>query len=201
MKGEAVTDLRKNFQGLGVLWFSALIVVFDQITKLTVKAKFDLRESVSVWGEIVQLTYIENPGMAFGIRFGGKYFFTVFASLATIVILVYLYRIRHERLLSRCALALIFGGAIGNLIDRYAYGQVIDFIDVGIDLDTRWPVFNVADSAVTIGMLLLVFVVLFEREPKAAAALEQTPPFPQNKPAPSDESDNWREVRDRSTTA
>lgn len=193
-----MADLRKQFQGMSVLWFSVLIVIFDQITKLTVKAKFVLHESIPVWGDIVRLTYIENPGMAFGIRFGGKYFFTVFASLATIVILVYLYRIRQERLLSRSALALIFGGAIGNLIDRYAYGQVIDFIDVGIDFDTRWPVFNVADSAVTVGMLILVFFVLFEREPQPADSTTKGPAFPQTKPAPSDESDNWREVRDRS---
>lgn len=196
-----MVELRKPLQGLSVLWFSVLIVILDQITKLTVKAKFDLHESINVWGEIVRLTYIENPGMAFGIRFGGKYFFTVFASLATIVILVYLYRIRHERLLSRSALALIFGGAIGNLIDRYAYGQVIDFIDVGLDFDTRWPVFNIADSAVTVGMLILVFFVLFEREPQPDNANAKSPAFPQNKPAPSDESDNWREVRDGSTAA
>lgn len=199
MKGEAVADRRKYFSGMNVLWLSVVIVIFDQITKLTVKAKFALHESINVWGEIVRLTYIENPGMAFGIRFGGKYFFTVFASLATVVILVYLYRIRRERLLSRGALALIFGGAIGNLIDRYAYGQVIDFIDVGIDFDTRWPVFNVADSAVTIGMLILVFFVLFEREPQAAEVKGAA--FPQSKPAPSDESDNWREVRGRTPRA
>jgi len=192
-----VTALRKSFQGLGVLWISALIIVLDQITKLTVKARFALHESMEVWGEVLRLTYIENPGMAFGIRFGGKYFFTVFATIATAVIMVFLYRIRRERLLSRVSLALIFGGAIGNLIDRYAYGQVIDFIDVGLDFDTRWPVFNVADSAVTIGMLMLVFFVLFEREPKSAAAAAEARPFPQTKPAPSDESDNWREARDR----
>lgn len=180
---------------MGVLALSAVIIVLDQITKLSVKARFMLHESIEVWGEIVRLTYIENPGMAFGIQFGGKYFFTVFATIATIVILVYLYRLRHERLVSRLALALIFGGAIGNLIDRYAYGQVIDFIDVGIDFDTRWPVFNVADSAVTVGMLMLVFFVLFEREPQPAP---ETPAFPKDRPAPSEEGDNWREARERS---
>ncbi len=187
-------------QGMGILSISALIVGLDQLTKLSVKDRFFLGESIEVLGDLLRLTYIENPGMAFGIRIGGKYFFTIFATLATAVILFYLYRIRHERFLSRFSLALIFGGAIGNLIDRYAYGQVIDFIDVGLG-QTRWPVFNVADSAVTVGMLMLVFFVLFEREPKPAEVVAETPAFPQNKPAPSDENDNWREVRDNSTAA
>jgi len=191
-------------QGMGVLLISALIVVLDQITKLAANRYIAPLhpKSLQVFGDFVQLTYLENPGMAFGIYFGGKYFLTVFATVATVVILFYLYRIRHERLLSRFSLALIFGGAIGNLIDRYAYGKVIDFVDVGINPNSwRWPVFNVADSAVTIGMLMLVFFVLFEREPKPAEAAAEAPPFPQTKPAPSDESDNWREVRDRSPMA
>jgi len=196
----AVMALVNLLQGMGVLSISALIVGLDQLTKLRVKDRFFLGESMEVLGDLLRFTYIENPGMAFGIRIGGKYFFTIFATLATAVILFYLYRIRHERFLSRFSLALIFGGAIGNLIDRYAYGQVIDFIDVGLG-QTRWPVFNVADSAVTVGMLMLVFFVLFEREPKPAEATTETPSFPQNKPAPSDESDNWREVRDRTPRA
>lgn len=200
LKGSAVKALAKVLQGMGVLAISALIVVLDQITKLSVKGRFFLGESLEVLGDFFRFTYIENPGMAFGIRIGGKYFFTVFATLATAVILFYLYRIRHERFLSRFSLALIFGGAIGNLIDRYAYGQVIDFIDVGIG-NTRWPVFNIADSAVTVGMLMLVFFVLFERDPKSAEAGAETTAFPQKKSAPSDESDNWREVRDRSPLA
>ncbi len=197
-----MTALLNALQGMGVLLISALIVVLDQVTKLAVKERFFLGESIEVLGDVLRLTYIENPGMAFGIRIGGKYFFTVFATLATAVILFYLYRIRHERLLSRFSLALIFGGAIGNLIDRYAYGQVIDFVDVGLNPTSwRWPVFNVADSAVTVGMLMLVFFVLFEQEAKPAETAAEKPAFPPNKPAPSDESDNWREVRDRTPMA
>ncbi|MDZ7265709.1 MAG: signal peptidase II [candidate division KSB1 bacterium] len=180
-------------QGMGVLLISAVIVALDQITKLIVKSRFFLEESMPVLGDVLRFTYIENPGMAFGIRFGGRYFFTVFSALATLVILVYLYRIRRERLPARLSLALILGGAIGNLIDRFAYGQVIDFIDVGLDT-LRWPVFNLADSAVSIGMVMLVLLVFFEKE-KAGVAPAEVPSFPKTKPSPSEEHDNWQEAR------
>jgi signal peptidase II len=101
---------------------------------------------------------------------------------------------RHEGLYPRFSLALILGGAIGNLIDRFAYGEVIDFIDVGFR-NTRWPVFNIADSAVTIGMIILVSLVLFEGQKEEAPAKAN---FPVQPPPPSDENDNWRDVK-RST--
>ncbi len=179
-----------------ILVFTLLVVVLDQITKLAVKARFRLGETLEIWGNIFQFTYIENEGMAFGIRFGdgdgGRIFFTVFAALASVVILIYLYRMRHEGFSPRFSLALILGGAIGNLIDRFAYGRVIDFIDVGID-STRWPVFNIADSAVTLGMIILISLVLFERDKTKTAPA--SPPFPAQQPAPSDEQDNWRDVQ------
>jgi len=130
-------------------------------------------------GDVVRLTYIENPGMAFGIDFGGKVFFAIFSIIACIGIFWYLYRIRHERLRVRVPFALILGGAFGNLIDRVFYGvfygeaplfhgAVVDFIDViffninifGYEM-TRWPVFNIADSSVTIGVILLL---IFHKE-------------------------------------
>jgi len=180
------------FDRMRILSISAFIIALDQATKLAIKARFFLGESKGLLGDFLRFTYIENPGMAFGIRIGGKYFFTIFATLATIVILYYLYRIRHERFASRFALALILGGAVGNLIDRYAYGQVIDFVDVGLGA-TRWPVFNVADSAVTVGMIMLMIFVLFERKtPREKANL---PAFVPAEPSPSEENDNWRESR------
>lgn len=179
-------------QGMRVLVITAIIVALDQTTKLMVKASFFLGESMEVLGNLLRFTYIENPGMAFGIRIGGKYFFTVFAAIATVVIMVYLYRIRREKLPARLSLALILGGAIGNLIDRFAYGSVIDFIDVGIN-NTRWPVFNIADSAVSIGMVILVALVLFEKEKTAAEP--ESPALPPTKASPSDEHDNWLDTR------
>jgi len=99
--------------------------------------------------------------MAFGIQIGNKLFFIVFALIASLVILIYLFRLKPEHFLPRFALASILGGAIGNLIDRFAYGEVIDFIYIKI---IRWPVFNVADVAVTIGMILLIAYVVFDNK-------------------------------------
>jgi len=180
-----------GLRGMWVLVFTVIVVILDQITKLAIKDHFLLHESIEIFGDYLRFTYIHNPGMAFGIRFGGPLFFTIFASIASGIILIYLYRMRDERFHARFSLALILGGAIGNLIDRFAYGQVIDFIDVGLR-DTRWPVFNIADSAVTVGMIILVSLVLFEKEKNDVPL---PPKFPVQEPAPSDEHDNWRDAQ------
>lgn len=181
-----------------ILVYTLLVVVLDQITKRAAYARLPRDKSLEILGDFFQFTYVENKGMAFGITLGsgdgGRIFFTIFAALASVVILIYLYRMRHEGFYPRFSLALILGGAIGNLIDRFAYGKVIDFIDVGFD-STRWPVFNIADSAVTVGMIILITLVLFERDKTKTAPA--SPPFPAQQPAPSDEQDNWRDVQHR----
>lgn len=189
-----------------VLILSTAIVLADQITKLLVKGfsipllgisvrGMQYGVSKPVIGDFVRLTYIENPGMAFGIDLGGKWFFSVFSILASVAILVYLYRAREESLGFRISLALILGGALGNLIDRVFYGvffsegplfygKVVDFFDVdffnisvfGYHL-SRWPVFNIADAAVTIGVfLLLIFHRSTAMEEEAAGAEMTTEP-------------------------
>ena len=117
--------------------------------------------------------------MAFGIDLGGKLFFSIFSIAASIGILYYLYKAKGDRFAHRFALAMILGGALGNLIDRVFYGlffedaqlfygRVVDFIDVDFfDINilgyhlTRWPVFNIADASVTVGVILLI---LFRRQ-------------------------------------
>lgn len=143
-----------------LLGWSIVIIIIDQITKLLIKNYMQLSESISILGNVLRLTYIKNPGMAFGILIGGKLFYTVFASLACVVILIYLFRLKPENFWARFALASILGGAIGNLIDRLMYSEVVDFIDIRI---IRWPVFNFADIAITIGMVILIAVVVFEK--------------------------------------
>ncbi len=118
-------------------------------------------ESVKILGDILRFTFIKNPGMAFGIQIGNRMFFTIFASIASIVILIYLFRLKPEHHWTRFALASILGGAVGNLIDRIVYKEVIDFIDLRF---IRWPVFNVADIAVTIGMVILIVFVIFDNK-------------------------------------
>jgi signal peptidase II len=184
-----------------VVILSVLIVIADQAAKLAVKG-FDLplfglrREgmpygaSFPVIGDFVRFTYIENPGMAFGIDVGGKLFFSLFSVLASAGILYYLYRAKDEPLAFRLSLALILGGAVGNLIDRVFYGvffgeaplfygRVVDFVDVdffnvtvfGYSLH-RWPVFNIADASVTCGVLLMLFS--HRRAARAGAAEDAT---------------------------
>ena len=194
-----------------VLILSAVIVLSDQITKLLVKGfsipllgisaqGMQYGASKPVIGDFFRLTHIENPGMAFGIDLGGKWFFSVFSILASAAILVYLYRAREESLGFRISLALILGGAIGNLIDRVFYGvffsegplfhgKVVDFFDVdffnisvfGYHL-SRWPVFNIADAAVTIGVFLLLIFhrsTAMEEEPaRAEMTTEPVQPLP-----------------------
>lgn len=168
-----------------ILFLAGAVVLVDQVTKLLVKGLeiswlgirwqgMALGTSKPILGDFLRLTYIENPGMAFGIDLGGKLFFSLFSLVASIGILYYLYRAKSERLGFRVALALVLGGAVGNLIDRvfygvlyregpFFYGKVVDFVDVDL-LDitifnyhlSRWPVFNVADASVTVGVLLLV---------------------------------------------
>ena len=170
-----------------VLLLSAAIVVADQVTKLLVRGGelpwlglrwegLPLGGSRSVLGDLVRLTYVENPGMAFGIDLGGKLFFSLFSLVACIGIAWYLHHARTERLAFRISLAMILGGAFGNLIDRtfygiwfqdaaLFYGRVVDFIDVDFfDISffdyhlSRWPVFNIADASVTLGVILLLVV-------------------------------------------
>ncbi|RMF69802.1 MAG: signal peptidase II [Calditrichaeota bacterium] len=155
-----------------ILLLSVVVVALDQISKWSVKLFFEYGQPHRLIGDWVRLTYIENPGMAFGIQVGGQKFFTVFAIVATAIIFVYIVRARGEKMPIRLALALILGGAIGNLIDRLLYGKVVDFVDLGVG-STRWPIFNLADSAVTIGMIILITIVLFDRSPKDTVEEEE----------------------------
>ena len=182
-----------------VLILSGLLVLLDQLTKQLVRGIHipalgisleGLQYGVSkpILGDFFRLTYIENPGMAFGIDVGGKLFFSIFSILVSVAILLYMYRVRRESLGFRVALAMILGGAVGNLIDRVFYGlifdgaplfygKVVDFFDVDFfDINIlgyqlpRWPVFNIADASVTVGVLLLLIFHRQEADEKEAPA-------------------------------
>jgi len=172
---------------LRVLYLSLFIVIADQITKIFVKG-FSLpalninhegmkyAESINVFGDFFKLTFVENPGMAFGMDPGSdwKWLLSLFSIIASVGIIFYIYKVRNERLLTKLSLAMILGGAVGNLIDRvfygviygYAplmYGKVVDFFNVEFfnfslfgHTHERWPIFNVADASVTVGVLLLL---------------------------------------------
>ena len=177
-----------------VLYITFGVIFVDQLSKFYIKGinipllniSFDgmyYGESISVIGNFFKITFIENPGMAFGFNPGSdfKLWISVFSLFASIGLIVYLYVVRNKSLSLRIALAMILGGAVGNLIDRvfygiiykYApafYGRVVDFFDFdffnfaifGRNYD-RWPIFNIADASVTIGVIILV---IFYRQHK-----------------------------------
>jgi signal peptidase II len=170
---------------LRVFYLSLLVVIVDQITKLKVKGikipwlglnieGMTLGSSKQVFGNFFKITFIENPGMAFGIEFGGKLALSIFTLLATFLIVYFIYKNRHEGLYLRTSLAFILGGAVGNLIDRLFYGvvygysplffgKVVDFFHFNVPDFTilgksfySWPIFNVADISVTAGFLMII---------------------------------------------
>ncbi len=149
------------------------IVVFtsDQITKMAVRHHMHVGESrpvlENVTGPLIRITYVENPGIAFGIRVRNGSLFTVFSIIACIGIIGYFILHWREGIGVKVAMTLILGGACGNLLDRILYKQVVDFMDVGINNHLRWPVFNVADSAVVIGMVILFYTVMVSEKKKA----------------------------------
>lgn len=144
-----------RWRQLGIV--AAVTLVFDQATKLYVDSHFDLFESVPVIDGWFHLTYIRNKGAAFGIFADSAVrvpFFIGVTIIALLVIAWYWRRLRPEQKLAAFALELIFSGALGNLIDRVRLGEVIDFLDV-FWRNHHWPAFNVADSAITVGVALL----------------------------------------------
>jgi len=159
------------------LWLLPLILILDQITKVVVDRTMVLYQSIPVLGDFFRLTYIHNAGAAFGLNIGSPLVHTVF-SLAALGVLVWLWRTAPPgALLLRYALVVVLGGAVGNIIDRVRLGKVIDFFDFGLG-DLRWPVFNVADSAVTVGILLLIIAYSRLKEDNDSSA-DQASHMPQ----------------------
>ena len=138
----------------------AAVILLDQATKFFILKKLSLYHSVPVIDGFFHLTLVYNRGAAFGIFKGGVWFFVLAACLAVAGIMFYL-RSRKGALefSSSFALSLIMGGAIGNLVDRLRFGVVIDFLDFKI-----WPVFNIADSAITCGVAIILFSLLREKK-------------------------------------
>jgi signal peptidase II len=148
------------------LWLTALVIVLDQASKLVVDHTMELFESITLT-PFFQLTYVRNTGAAFSFlaHAGGwqRWFFIGLSLVASIAISHWLKHLPKDRKWEAAAWALVLGGALGNLIDRISYGYVIDFLDAYYQ-HWHFPAFNVADSAITIGVaMLLIDVVLASR--------------------------------------
>lgn len=153
-----------------LLIIAGSIVISDQITKYMILSSMPLHSSIPVIPGFFSLTHIHNPGGAFGMFADGspllrKILFLAVSSLAICFVLYFYHStpIRH-RMLS-AAFAMIFGGAIGNIIDRIRFEKVVDFLDFYIK-NLHWPAFNVADSAITVGVTIFVIHLMFDKMPK-----------------------------------
>jgi signal peptidase II len=154
-------------------WFAlaAVVVAADQATKALVLARFALGERLEI-APFLNLVFVYNPGAAFSFlsEAGGwqRPLLVAFALVAAAIVSVLLVRRPRERLLCT-GLALILGGALGNVIDRLRFGQVVDFLDFHA-AGWHWPAFNVADSAITVGALLLILEGFVHREGRARSS-------------------------------
>jgi signal peptidase II len=146
------------------LWLPAVIVVLDQITKFIVRANVPLYSTVPAIPGFMNITHVLNTGAAFGILNTSDFPFktvliAVIATAALIGVGMYAASLGHHQLLARVGLAMIIGGAAGNLIDRITTGSVVDFVDVYWGTYHFWA-FNVADSAISVGVTVMILDML-----------------------------------------
>jgi signal peptidase II len=154
------TTTRPSFLRRFELWLPAVIVLLDQVSKAIVRRTLPLHESVSVIPGVMDFTHIRNTGAAFGFLNGVDFPFktiviAIVATAALIGVALYAAGLTHHQTLARVGLALIIGGAGGNLIDRVIAGSVVDFVDVYWRSYHFWA-FNVADSAISIGVAIMI---------------------------------------------
>lgn len=151
---------RTRWRWLGV---SGLVILVDQLSKFAAERWLTPYEPLALLPS-VNLTLLYNPGAAFSFLAGAggwqRWLFVVLAVVVSAALLVWLWRLRPGERLLGLALSLVLGGAVGNLVDRLWYGHVVDFIDL-YWRDWHWPAFNVADSAITVGAVLLLVDGLF----------------------------------------
>ena len=143
------------------------IVALDQWSKWMIKTSYNLYQSEPIIEGFFYFTYVTNDGMAFGLSFpGGKTILLIVTLILTGVIMWMLWKEKNSHNLIRYGLTLILAGAIGNMIDRILYGKVVDFLDIMIG-SFNWYIFNVADSAVTSGMILFILhtIIVGDKKP------------------------------------
>ncbi|HET7922702.1 MAG TPA: signal peptidase II [Gammaproteobacteria bacterium] len=154
-----MSTVQARFGKLPWLGLSVLVLAADQVSKAAISAHLGLYDSVSVL-PVFNLVLLHNPGAAFSFLAGQpgwqRWFFTVLALVITAGIVLWLWRLRDAgRRWLACALALVAGGALGNVVDRIRFGYVVDFIQVHYQ-HWYYPAFNVADSAITVGAIMLL---------------------------------------------
>jgi signal peptidase II len=142
------------------LLIAAFVVISDQISKQWVTSHLALLQTVPIIG-CLSLTHVRNTGSAFGLFANQAFLLSLVALVGLVTILLFYRYLSKYNILGIAALGLIFGGAVGNLIDRMRFGYVTDFIDVRLWHDFHWPAFNVADSAITVGSIVLAIFIFW----------------------------------------
>jgi signal peptidase II len=151
------------------LLISFLIIIADQVTKILIVKNLAENESVPILGDLLHIRFIYNEGGAMGTSLGPAWLYMVLTLAALFLIIRYFVISKPDGFTVKLSLALILGGAIGNLIDRILYGKVIDFIDVDFpDIPAiglyRWYTFNIADAAISVGLVLFAITIFFKRK-------------------------------------
>ncbi|MGO4887854.1 signal peptidase II [Anaerobacillus sp. MEB173] len=146
------------------MWYyvvAIVILISDQVTKWLIVKTMELGESIPIIENIFYITSHRNRGAAFGILQGQMWFFYVVTVFVVGFVIYYLHKEAKNKPLMGLSLGLVLGGAIGNFIDRVFRGEVVDFLDV-IIITYDFPIFNVADSALVVGLIVIMVYVLFE---------------------------------------
>jgi len=164
--------LKKKYLYLATL--SPILIVIDQITKFYIDTRMSIHESIEVIGGFFNITYVRNPGSAFGFLASSSaqfrsIFYLIITLLAVGLILYYVVKTEDDDKLTPLSLSLILSGAVGNMIDRIRFGEVIDFLDVYLG-SQHWPAFNVADSAISVGAVILIVEIIRRGKEKKAEA-------------------------------
>ncbi len=146
---------------LGYYLIALIVILIDQFTKWLVAAKMEIGQSIPIIEDFFYLTSHRNSGAAWGILEGRMFFFYVITIIVIIVIVYYMQRFAKNNALLAVSLSLILGGAIGNFIDRLIRQEVVDFLSF-IFGNYHFPIFNVADSALTIGVILVIIATILE---------------------------------------
>ncbi len=152
-----------------LVFISGFVVISDQISKYYIKVNLGLYDNIIVIENLFNITHILNPGGAFGLFATSspeirKFIFLFVSSIIALFILWFYQKSAAKFIFLSYGFAMILGGAIGNLIDRFMYGKVVDFLDFYIG-KIHWPAFNIADSAISIGMGILIYHIIFKKVP------------------------------------
>lgn len=147
-----------------IVIIAILLTIIDQISKLFITKLMNVKHSIKIIDNFFYLTYTHNQGAAFSILIGKRIFLIIITILIIILLLSYLKNNPPKDKLTKFSFALILGGSLGNLIDRLVRGSVIDFLDFKI-FTYNFPIFNLADTFITIGVILLI-IITFRKEDK-----------------------------------